>query len=58
MYMYYDLPISSLLYTLLFADDATLLQSHSDFDKIVQMINVELKKVVNFFRLHQLARQI
>jgi hypothetical protein len=50
-----DLPMSSALFTLLFADDTTLPKSHSDFNELVRTLNAEFKKVVDFFRLHKLA---
>lgn len=50
-----DLPLASSLYTLLFADDTTLVKSHSDFNELVRIVNAEFKKVVDFFRLHKLA---
>jgi len=50
-----DLPDISDFLTLLFADDTTLLISHSNFEVLCQMINIELHKVVTFFRQHKLA---
>jgi Reverse transcriptase (RNA-dependent DNA polymerase) len=50
-----DLPNCSEFLTLLFADDTTLLLSHSDIDILIQLVNIEFRKVVNFFRCHKLA---
>lgn len=50
-----DLPSSSLLYTLLFADDTTLLASHSDFDLLLEFVQTEFKKICTFFRAHELS---
>ncbi len=50
-----DLPVSSLLYSLLFADDTTLLHSHAGFDTLVKQVNTEFKKVVDYFRTHKFA---
>jgi hypothetical protein len=36
-----DLPLSSSLYTLLFADDTMLVKSHSDFNELVRIVNAE-----------------
>jgi retron-type reverse transcriptase len=36
-----DLPLASSLYTLLFADDTTLVKSHSDFNELVRIVNAE-----------------
>ncbi len=32
-----------------------ILKSHSDFNELVRIVNAELKKVVDFFRIHKLA---
>jgi len=50
-----DLPNISALKTFLFADDATLLASHSDPVELCRIINIELKKVTDFFRANLLA---
>jgi hypothetical protein len=50
-----DLPACSSFLALLFADDTTLLLSHSDINVLIQMVNSEFRKVVNFFRNHKLA---
>jgi Reverse transcriptase (RNA-dependent DNA polymerase) len=50
-----DLPKCSEFLALLFADDTTLILSHSDINILIRMVNVEFQKVVNFFRLHKLA---
>ena len=50
-----DLPGASNLLTLLFADDTTLLFSHSDIVQLVTIVNEEFRKVVKFFRKHELS---
>jgi hypothetical protein len=50
-----DLPVCSNFLSLLFADDTTLLLSHPDINVLIQMVNSEFRKVVNFFRSHKLA---
>jgi hypothetical protein len=50
-----DLPSCSNFLSLLFADDTTLLLSHSDINVLIQIVNLEFRKVVNFFRSHKLA---
>jgi Reverse transcriptase (RNA-dependent DNA polymerase) len=50
-----DLPKCSEFLALLFADDTTLILSHSDINILIHMVNLEFQKVVNFFRLHKLA---
>jgi hypothetical protein len=49
------LNLSSTLFTLFFGDDTTLLKSHSDFNELVKIINVEFKEVVDSFRIHKLT---
>ncbi len=39
----------------LFADDTTLLLSHSDINTLIAMVNMELKKISFYFRQHGLA---
>ena len=51
-----DLPLATLLYPLLFADDTTLLASGPDIDLLFDFVNSELKKIAYFFRLNKLAR--
>jgi hypothetical protein len=50
-----DLPVCSNFLSLLFADDTTLLLSHSDINVLIHMVNLEFRKVVDFFRSHKLA---
>ena len=50
-----DLPQCSNLITYLFADDTTLLLSHSDINILIAMVNIELKKISYYFRQHGLA---
>ncbi len=44
-----DLPLSSSLYTLLFADNTTLDKSRSDFNEHVKIVNFDFKKLSIFF---------
>ncbi|MBM3938923.1 MAG: reverse transcriptase family protein, partial [Sphingomonadales bacterium] len=50
-----DLPGCSDFLTLLFADDTTLVLSHTDINFLCNWVNIELQKVVKFFRQHKLA---
>jgi Reverse transcriptase (RNA-dependent DNA polymerase) len=50
-----DLPLCSRFLSLLFADDTTLLIAHENFDILIQMANVEFKKVTDFFRFNKLS---
>jgi hypothetical protein len=50
-----DLPECSALITLLFADDTTLLASGDNLQELITFVNQEFKKVVSFFRAHQMA---
>ena len=50
-----DLPNSSCLLTLLFADNTTLLYSHSDIHELISIVNREFRKIVQFFRTHKLS---
>ena len=49
-----DLPISSKLFALLFADDTTLLASSDSVESLVNFVNVEFKKICDFFRANKL----
>jgi hypothetical protein len=50
-----DLPNCSKLLSLLFADDTTLIYSHPDLKTLIQTVNTEFKKVVDYFRSHKMA---
>jgi hypothetical protein len=50
-----DLPECSSLIALLFADDTTLLASGDNLQELVSLVNSEFKKVVKYFRAHQMA---
>ncbi len=50
-----DLPNCSLLHSLLFADDTTLLTSANTLDELLVFVNCNFKKVVDFFRSHKMA---
>ena len=53
-----DLPLCSKLISLLFADDTTLLFSHSNFETLINIVNAELTKVAYFFRSHKLSLSV
>ena len=50
-----DLPLCSELIALLFADDTTLYLSDTNLDQLIEKVNVEFKKVVDYFRFLKLA---
>ena len=50
-----DLPLSSKFMSLLFADDTTLLLTHSDIKTLVTMVNAEFFKVCEFFRINRMV---
>ena len=50
-----DLPLCSDFLSLLFADDTTLLLSHTDINLLMIQANIEFKKVTDFFRLNKLS---
>ena len=50
-----DLPIASEFLSLLFADDTTLLLCHENFNYLVEWVNLELKKISDYFRQNKLA---
>jgi len=50
-----DLPLASLLYSLLFADDTTLLASGPDINDLFDFVNLQLAKITYFFRQNKLA---
>jgi hypothetical protein len=50
-----DLPNCSELIALLFADDTTLLYSHSDINVLQFIVNQEFHKICTFFREHKLS---
>ena len=50
-----DLPLCSEFLSLLFADDITLLLSHTSFDFLINWINRELKKTSFYFHQHKLS---
>ena len=49
-----DLPMASKLFSLLFADDTTLLASASNIESLCTFVNVEFKKVCDFFHTNKL----
>jgi hypothetical protein len=49
-----DLPLSSLLKSLLFADDTALLASGSNIENLTEFVNTEFQKVVYYFRKNRL----
>jgi hypothetical protein len=50
-----DLPSCTLLKSFLFADFTTLLNSNSDIANLIETVNVEFKKVTDYFSSHKLA---
>jgi hypothetical protein len=50
-----DLPNVSNLVSLLFADDTTLFAAHENLDELINIVNLEFKKVVTYFRANGLA---
>ena len=50
-----DLPLSSKLLALLFADDTTLVYTHDDIKTLVEIVNTEFKKVCEFFRINRMV---
>ena len=50
-----DLSKYSSLFTQVFADDTTQSSSHSNIDTLVQVVNLEFQKTVNFFSSHKLS---
>jgi len=50
-----DLPLSTLLKSLLFADDTALLASGSNIDDLTEFVNNEFHKVVYYFRKNRLS---
>ena len=50
-----DLPLSSKFLSLLFADDTTLLLTHTNINKLIEMANVEFRKICKFFRVNKLV---
>ena len=53
-----DLPLCSELFALLFADDTTLLLAGSNLDELLEKVNSEFKKLVDFFRSHKLPNYL
>jgi len=49
-----NLPLASQLFSLLFADDTTLLASADSVESLVNFVNTEFKKVCDFFRTNKL----
>jgi hypothetical protein len=50
-----NLPLVTKMTTYLFADDTTLYFSHSNLETLLNTVNDELKRVVDFFRLSKIA---
>ncbi len=50
-----NLPESSLLYALLFADDTNLFASASTIEELINFVNIDFKKIVNYFRAHKMS---
>ena len=50
-----DLPMSTILFTLLFADDTACLASGNDLEQLVAMVNTELNKLAIWFRSNKMS---
>jgi hypothetical protein len=50
-----DLPNVSNFLSLLFADDTTLVSSHENLDELINIVNIEFRKIVTYFRANGLA---
>ena len=50
-----DLPLSSKFLSLLFADDTTLLITHTNINELIAMANIEFRKICEFFRVNRLV---
>ena len=50
-----DLPGSTLLYTLLFADDTACLASGPNLPELINFVNIELNKIAIWFRSNKMA---
>ena len=53
-----DLPYSTILFTLLFADDTACLASGDDLKQLVNLINTELNKLAIWFRANKMSVNI
>ena len=50
-----DLPLCSNLFSLLFADDTTLADSDANLDTLVNRVNMEFRKITQYFRINKLS---
>ena len=50
-----DLPKCSMLSSLLFADDTTLVDSDLDLNTLIARVNAEFQKVTHYFRVNKLS---
>jgi len=50
-----DLPLCSNLFSLLFADDTTLADSDVNLDTLVNRVNMEFRKITQYFRINKLS---
>jgi hypothetical protein len=53
-----DIHTATKLFTLLFADDTSCLAEHKDLKELINFVNVELKKLANWFLSNKLAVNI
>ena len=50
--------VSTVLNTVLFADDTSLFHAHTDFDTLIEEINEELQKITTWFHTNKLSPNI
>ena len=50
-----DLPLATSLFTLLFADDTSFLLSGKTLEEVIERLNIELKKVCDWFRANEMS---
>ena len=53
-----DLPNATDLFSILYADDTTALDSDDDLDVLINRINLELKKLANWFRSNKMQLNV
>ena len=53
-----DMPMSTVLFTLLFADDTACLASGKNLQELITLVNAELNKIAVWFRVNRMAVNI